>query len=264
MSDTSSTFDKCAQTPTAWWDDFKLACVFLSRIPLQLKTPLPDQALNRSVRCFPVVGTLLGVLGAGVMWVGNWFGLPVLLCAMLGILTITILSGALHEDGLADVVDGFWGGQTRDDKLRIMRDSRIGAYGVLALIFSIGLRTLALGAIDDVQTMGLVLISVATLSRFAPVYMLVRLDPARNNGVASGLKELEPLIINQGALIALLIPICLLPLGSALLALLFAFIALEGSARLVRRHIGGQTGDTCGAAQQVTEIAALIYLAGLL
>ncbi len=127
-----------------WGGDILLATAFLTRLPVPVnevsgKRPLADVAW-----AFPVVGILVGTLAGLALVVGFQFGQHPLVCGLLAIGTSVLVSGALHEDGLADVADGFGGAQKISDKLRIMHDSRIGSYGVLALVFSIALRTGAL------------------------------------------------------------------------------------------------------------------------
>ena len=155
---------------------------FLSRLPIPYSedTPLPN--FQSQAHTFPLAGIAIAVPATIVASLAFWLGLPNAAIALLAIATTTIVTGALHEDGLADVADGFWGGHTRERKLEIMRDSSIGTYGTLALVLSIGLTaaliTGALGALSPVQFC-LTLLAAAALSRTAMLWPWVALDTAR-------------------------------------------------------------------------------------
>lgn len=260
MTHASSTFEKTAQTPESWWEDLQLAIVFLTRIPWKLKGEVPSLALNRALRAFPLVGILVGGAGATVLGLTNWMNLPVLACAFLAIMTCVLLTGALHEDGLADVADGFGGGQTIEDKLKIMRDSQVGSYGVLALIFSIGLRSTALAAFNDWGMAAASLIGVSCLSRVAPALLIGFMEPARKDGLAATMEKPDQVILIQcGVLGAALFLLCS-PFIAGWVALFATGLVLFGFSRLVEVQIGGQSGDVCGAAQQLVEVTALLVL----
>src|SRR5689334_1520754 len=132
-----------------WLDDFKTAVAFLTRLPM----PHPDGAMPgnfvRAQRMFPVVGALIGVAVGLTCLMLRWCGLPDLAAAALALGAGAILTGALHEDGLADVADGFGGGRDKAAKLEIMRDSRLGTYGALILLVSFAAKSSALAAIPD-------------------------------------------------------------------------------------------------------------------
>ncbi|MEK9662411.1 MAG: adenosylcobinamide-GDP ribazoletransferase, partial [Alphaproteobacteria bacterium] len=127
-----------------------VAAGFLTRLPLPAlpaDPPLPPDALARAMSCFPLVGAAIGTAGGLVLLLAGWLGIPVSVAVLMAHAAIVWLTGALHEDGLADVADGFGGGADRDAKLAIMRDSRIGSYGVLALVAGFALKAAALIAI---------------------------------------------------------------------------------------------------------------------
>lgn len=125
-----------------------LAFVFLTRLPLPRLTDAAARTpVSRASWAFPLVGLAVGLVGALTLWGTALAGLPPLVSALATLAVTVALTGALHEDGLGDLADGFGGGATRDRKLEIMRDSRVGSYGVLALLFSIGLRAGALTAL---------------------------------------------------------------------------------------------------------------------
>ncbi|MDV7339734.1 adenosylcobinamide-GDP ribazoletransferase [Terasakiella sp. A23] len=260
MSDTSSSFNKNAQNLQSWWEDVQLALVFLTRIPWKLNGDIPDQALNRALRVFPVLGLLVGAIGATVFSLAHLTNLPDLVCALIGVLTCVLVTGALHEDGLADVADGFGGGYEKERKLEIMRDSRVGAYGVLAMIFSIGLRVACLAGFDDWTIAAAAIVAVSALSRVGPVVLLAILSPARTDGLAAKMEKPDLVIVLQGIFLGAAFFIAAATLVEGLLAMLICALALFGFARLAEKQIGGHTGDVCGASQQIVEIVALMVL----
>lgn len=261
---TSSTFEKKAQTLKSWGEDLQLAVIFLTRIPWDLKTDVPPCALNRALRAFPLVGVLIGGAGAMVLGLTSGLGLPAFSCALLAVLTCVMISGALHEDGLADVCDGFGGGYGVEAKLDIMRDSQVGTYGVLGMIFSIGLRVSALAGFQDWLVAGVCLIGVSSLSRVAPALLIAFMEPARKDGLAATMEKPEGLILWQCGLLGGAIFLLSTPFVAGMLALGFCSIVLFGFSRLAKAQVGGQSGDICGAAQQLVEVTALLVLVAAL
>ena len=129
--------------------DTRSSILFLSRLPVSYsaQTTLPD--FRKSARCFAFAGMLIAIPTALVLWVASLSGLPALVAALLGVATMMFVTGALHEDGLADTLDGFWGGHSKQRKLEIMRDSAIGTYGVLGLVVTVLLRVGLLSHLID-------------------------------------------------------------------------------------------------------------------
>ena len=247
------------------------ACLrFFSRLPLPRlsveASPHAPPDLSRLARMVPIAGAILGAIGALALSLADGLGLPPFLCAGLAVAALVILSGALHEDGLADVVDGFGGGATRERKLEIMRDSRIGAYGAAALALSLLLRVAALSGLLEhglgAAAAGLVLAGAA--SRAFALLPLALLPPARAEGLGAGAGRLGiggALAAGVTALIvACALGLSVLGLGRAILSLALALAAALAMIALARRQIGGQTGDVAGAAQQLAEIACLCGL----
>jgi adenosylcobinamide-GDP ribazoletransferase len=247
-----------------------LACLrFFSRLPLP--APAPDEApdaapdLSRLAPMVPVAGAVLGAIGALALGLAQALGLPPLVCAALATSVLVLVTGALHEDGLADVADGFGGGRTRERKLEIMRDSRIGAFGATALALILMLRVAALAAlIEQGRGAAAGIILAAAASRAFALLPLALLSPARTDGLGAGAGRLEA----SGALAAGVVTLILAAvlgfgifgLGRALLALVLALAAALAVTWIARRQIGGQTGDVAGAAQQLAEIACLCGL----
>ncbi len=195
--------------------------------------------------------------GAIVLTIGDRLGLPILATALLAVAATLAMTGALHEDGLADTADGL-GGADAEQSLAIMRDSRIGTFGVLALILSVGLRAAALAALPDTSIAAGVLIAAHATSRgLLPALMLV-LDPARSDGLAASAGKPSPTVAGIAAAIGLVVALLALGVGRGIVAVLLAALAMAALASLARRRLGGYTGDVLGAAQQVGEIVMLL------
>jgi adenosylcobinamide-GDP ribazoletransferase len=249
--------------------DFWFCLGFYSRLPVSwaARGTIPHSLENfsRAVRVLPLAGALLGAFAALILAVAFWLGFPPHLAAPLAVCCLIILSGALHEDGLADCADGFFGGATRERKLEIMKDSRIGTFGVLALLLSVYLRgaSLALIAGESLGLASAVLIGAAALSRTAALIPLAVLPPARDNGAGFAAGKPEPAAAAAAACLAIVFALAPVLAGAALTQALVAIALATGAAYalvpLARKHIGGQTGDVAGAAQQLSEIA--FYLA---
>ena len=246
-----------------WLDDFKTAVAFLTRWPM----PHPQGAMPvnfvRAHRMFPVVGALVGAV-VGLICLGlRAIGVPDLAAAALALGSSAILTGALHEDGLADVADGFGGGHDPAAKLEIMRDSRLGTYGALILLVSFAAKLSALAAIPDgyvVQS----LIAAHALSRGILPWMSVRLPYARDDGLARNAGQPDTATATIAAGLAVVLALLSLSLTNTLLSTLLAGLSGLGMAGLAQRQIGGQTGDVLGGAEQVAETAILVLLAARL
>ena len=247
-----------------WLVDCRHALIFLTRLPLGRETALPPPALAGAMRAFPVAGLLIGAIIGAVLVLSAWLGAPASVAVLIAIGAGLGLTGALHEDGLADIADGFGGGSTVERKLEIMRDSRIGTYGVLALILAVALKfaTLASLAAHSVWLAFAVMVAAAAVSRVAPAGILHLLAPARGDGLSAAAGRPGRSTLLQAAAIAALISVIVLwPVSFAfgLLAVPLAGLAgLFATAWLARHQIGGQTGDVAGASQVVSELAILI------
>jgi adenosylcobinamide-GDP ribazoletransferase len=242
--------------------DIADALRFFTRLPLGESEPGASLDINRIAWATPVAGVAVGLIGALILALATLLGLPPLLRAGLATAALVVATGALHEDGLADVADGFGGGATRARKLEIMRDSRIGAYGAVALAVALILRIGALAATLDggFWLAGSSLVLVAALSRASALTPLVLLPPARADGAgaAAGRLDSSALAAAWGSALVITLALGLAALGLAH-ALLAALMRGAGALFVVawaRRAIGGQTGDVAGAAQQCSEIAA--------
>lgn len=245
---------------------------FLSRLPLPSRWfEGSGDSLKESVRAFPLAGAILGTLAGVALFICDYLGLPALACSFVSVGALIAMTGALHEDGLGDTADGFFGASTPARRLEIMKDSRIGTFAALTLIIFIGLKVTILAAI--LQRFGafhtvLVIIGTEAASRAAMLALWYQLPSARPGGVADnvGAPKWETLLCAMATGVGILIATIFLVVGiSALLkAMIFAFALLYGFAKLCLVKIGGQTGDTLGAAQQLVAIGILLGVASSL
>ncbi len=243
-------------------EEFKASIVFCTRLPLLRATPLAGSAIAKAAWAFPIAGLAVGIIGAIIYALGHKFGLPAWPAAALAVAATMLVTGCLHEDGLADTADGFGGGETREQKLAIMRDSRIGVYGVCALTMSIILRVGALASLPSAHAVVWALIASHAAARAAmPVLMLV-LPPARSEGLAFDAGRPPGEAVAAAAVIGFLILAICLHFGHGLLALIVLAAIMALMAWLATRQIGGQTGDVVGALEQVSEIAILLVALG--
>jgi adenosylcobinamide-GDP ribazoletransferase len=242
-----------------WLDDFKTAVAFLTRLPMPHPLgPMPPNFV-RAHRMFPVVGALIGAAIGLFCLALRASGLPDLASSALALGAGMILTGGLHEDGLADVADGFGGGRDTAAKLEIMRDSRLGTFGALALLVSFAAKLSALAALPDAQVV-YGLISAHALARGMLPVMSLNLPYARKDGLAANAGQPDAAVALAAIAIALLVTLLALSWANMFWAALVTALSALAMAWLARRQIGGQTGDVLGAAEQVAETAVLLLL----
>ena len=240
-----------------WWRETKIAALFLTRFPLAGEG-LGSTAVGDAARGFPAVGVGIGAAAAIVYGVAAAVDLPPPVAAILAVGSMVLATGGLHEDGLADMADGFGGGRDREHVLAIMHDSRIGAYGVLALILVLGLRILCVAELHGTFTAALALIAAAAGSRTILPLVLHYVPAARVDGLGHAAGQPgRRMLIDSTALGAALVLIGLGPFGG-LLAILSSGMVAWAIATLAMRRIGGQTGDVLGAIQQAVEATILV------
>jgi adenosylcobinamide-GDP ribazoletransferase len=228
------------------------AVMVLTRLPIGgLSRPAIEP--SACVWAYPLVGIFIGAVGGAVFSVGSFLTLPPLISAICAVAAMVMATGGLHEDGLADTADGLGGGRSRERKLDIMRDSRIGSFGALALILSVTLRVAAASTLAQPAPVITALIVAAVAGRGAMILPLLALQPARNDGLAAPLAATSRSRLWIGLLLTTFV--ALLPHG--LPAWLAAAAAGCFVAWLARRQIGGYTGDILGAVEQVAECAAM-------
>ena len=238
--------------------DLPLALSLLSRLPV------PVRAYERSAEAawaYPLIGVVLGTMAALGGLAARWVGLSAPLAALVALSLLIVLSGAMHEDGLADTADGLWGGWDREKRLEIMKDSHIGSYGVLALILSLGARWCALWLLFEISpaTAAVALIVAATLSRGVMPALMAALPHARDTGLSRRVGRVAPMSAALAGMLAGAIAVVMLG-GAGVTAVLCAGLAALGVGAIARAKIGGQTGDILGASQQIAEIAVLFSL----
>lgn len=243
--------------------DIPTAIGLLTRLPIRVDTQLATERAALSAWAWPLAGVVPALIGWGLGVGAVSVGLPPLFAACLALLGQVMVTGALHEDGLADVADGFWGGYDRDRRLEIMKDSRIGAYGVIALILSLGLRVTALALVLTAPAALPALIVIAVSSRLPMVLLMAALPNARGHGLSSQVGRPSPVTAWIASGVSALCALILFP--SALPALLvFMGLGTIGLAALAKAKIGGQTGDVLGASQQISEIIGLAVIVTLI
>ena len=242
-----------------WLDDFKTAVAFLTRLPM----PHPDGAMPqnfvRAHRMFPVVGALIGAAIGLLCLALRATGLPDLASAALALGAGMLLTGGLHEDGLADVADGFGGGRDIASKLEIMRDSRLGTFGALALLVCLAAKLAALAALPDAQVV-YGLIAAHALARGVLPVMSLNLPYARKDGLAANAGQPDAGMAAVAIVIALVVALLALSWVNAFWTAVVTALSALAIAWLAKRQIGGQTGDVLGAAEQVAETAVLLLL----
>ena len=235
------------------------AISFFTRLKVPGRDEHGDVALERAIRYFPAVGLLIGAIAALVFLAASLIW-PKTLALIAAIAAAIVVTGAIHEDGWSDMIDGFGGGANRERVLAIMRDSALGSYGALALALLIVARFFALLEINA-ALLPVALIAGHAVSRLCATFVLAALDYARAEGKAKPFANR----LGRGELVFVtlcaLAPLAFLPLQPALAGLLLALLATAWLARMFKRRIGGYTGDCLGATQQLAEIA---FYCGLL
>lgn len=257
------------------WDILRSAVMFLTRIPVGSDLPHDPVLLQQAPRYFPVVGWIVGSLSAVVfLAVNRWLSTHLALLASM--ITSIWITGAFHEDGFADVCDGFGGGWTKEKILMIMKDSRLGTYGVIGLMAILGTKFLLLDALPkfvpgesrnplfDYRYFLALIITAHSISRLMPV-LIIRFSEYASDPDTS---KAKPMASQKPGNLSLIITVVLGLLPFALLPPVFLLslaplgYATYSLAKYFRKWIGGYTGDCLGAVQQVCEI--LFYLAALI
>lgn len=244
--------------------DLKLAIGFLTRIPVRLRTAPSAQEQTRALRLYPLIGAALGAFGGLVFAIAEGLNLGSGLAAVLTLAAIIVLTGGLHEDGWADCADAAGVPKDRARRLEVMRDSRLGSFGTIALFFSLALRAVALASLAGPVLALSALIAVHAVSRaFFPLAMAL-LPPARSDGLGAALAPPDRLTIGVAAGLALIIALVTLGWSSGILVFLVSLVGGLVFLGLARHAFGGYTGDVLGALQQVTEIIGLLTLVALI
>lgn len=244
--------------PHPAFDDLASAFALLTRLPVPAHRPQGA----RSAWAWPLVGAVVGGIAASVALGAGMLGLPPGPVAALVLAVQALVTGALHEDGLADTADGLMGGRTRERRLEIMKDSRIGSFGALALVLVTLARWSALAALVGAGAFAAI-IAAAALSRAPMAALMAALPNARPSGLSHHVGRPSGGTAALACALALGVGLLSTGLGAVLMALCAAPLILA-LASAARARIGGQTGDILGASQQLTEAAALAVAASLL
>lgn len=234
-----------------------IATQFLTRLPVPQSLTASEEELRRAAAFFPLVGVVVGG-SAALLYVALRQFMPLTSCVVLVLIYLTVITNALHEDGLADAFDGFGGGWTRERSLEIMRDSRKGTYGTLALIFLILGKYSFLLSLSPAQTWRWIIVA-HTASRWTILPLCVWLPYARAEGhgkLVAGQVGVREIIIGS---ITLLTVLLLLSWHAALATLIVMTSVTLLSGLYFSARLGGITGDCLGATNQLTEVA--LYLA---
>ncbi|MFM9976954.1 MAG: adenosylcobinamide-GDP ribazoletransferase [Sphingomonadaceae bacterium] len=239
---------------------FATAVQFLTRLPVPRLTGFEQRWLDCAAGYFPLAGLMIGAITAGVMWLAGQ-ALPGMIPAILAVAVGMLATGAFHEDGLADTFDGLGGGHTREQKLAIMKDSRVGTYGLAALFIALTLKIASLAALPLSLAIAALLAAHAG-GRIVPVIASAVL-PYGGETVGAKVAPISPSAARIAFACATgLVPFALLPLWPSLLALAIGFALAAVILAWAYRAIGGHTGDVLGAAEQAFEVAVLVVLAG--
>jgi len=239
---------------------FAAATAFFTRIPVT--TPeCGAERLADAAWAFPLVGAGIGGVAALAFLLAQLLGLGDWPAALLTVLAGIVLTGALHEDGLADTADGVIGGHDRDQRLAIMRDSRHGTFGVVAIVLSVLLRTAALAGIGEAVYAGLALIAAHAASRATLPFAMRALAPARADGLGAAAGTPRTPLAIAALAIGLLITLAALGPTRGAIAFGLAGASMATLGMLAHRRIGGYTGDVLGAFQPLGEIVVLLTAA---
>ena len=247
-------------TQLSWWRAALGAAAFFTRLPIPVHTRFD---FRRAAPVLPVLGVLIGACIGGVNWLLLILHVPAFAASALAVAAGAWLTGALHEDGLADTADGFGGGKDRAQKLAIMDDSRIGTFGVLALVAAFATKVGAIATLDGAHALLALIAAHAGARGILPVFA-ASLPTARRDGLAVSAGKPSPVSALTAAMLAVAILFVALPPVAALVAALLLALAGFGINRLSLRQIGGYTGDVLGALEQVGEVFVLVAAAALL
>lgn len=241
--------------------ELKRGFAFLTRLPLAQDQPIARGELAAALWTAPIVGAAVGLIGSFAYWLAHSLHLSPLASATLTVAATLAFTGGLHEDGLADVADGFGGGTTRERKLEIMRDSRIGTYGVCALVLSLLLRVAAVTSLGEPALAAAALVAAHTAAR-SPLGAFMRLlPPARADGMSADAGEPSAGVAVTSLLLGVLVLVITLGPMAGLAAAILIAAAFLLIGWLCTNQIKGQTGDVLGALEQAGEIIVLLVAA---
>ena len=239
------------------WADVAVSLALLSRLPVRVDVSWAEARGAHQCWAYSVAGLILGTISAAAAWLGMAAQLPVLAIGFLIVATTAFVTGAMHYDGLADSLDGLWGGWTPAQRLEIMKDSHIGVYGIVGLVSFLGLQAALYGRLTNQDIWPV--IGIMAMSRAVMVPVMAWLPNAR----ASGLSAQVGRPTRSTATLAILIGVIVALITGAWPAVFGAALAAWAVGAIAKQKIGGQTGDILGATQQVAEASALICVIAL-
>ncbi len=237
---------------------FFTALMFFTRVPCPKRLKFSQEYLNKAAKYFPLIGCIVGGISAFIFFLCS-FIMPTLIAILISMISSILITGAFHEDGLADFCDGFGGGYTKERTLIIMKDSQIGVYGTIALIMTLILKFSCLSSIDP-TILPFVIIVGHSLSRFASTALIYTLKYVRENEDSKAKPLAKKMSFSAFILCGIfgICPILLLNDYYYFFLLIPILITTWFLGRKFIRKIGGYTGDCLGATQQINEI--IIYL----
>jgi adenosylcobinamide-GDP ribazoletransferase len=235
----------------------RAALAFLTRLPVRAPA---EPSLDRAAVWFPVVGALVGGIAGGVRALAG-LALPPVPATLLAVAAAILVTGGLHEDGLADVADGLGAHTTRERRLEILRDPRVGTFGALALIVAVGLVVTTVGALDAAHA-ARALVVAHVLARWAILPISRALPPARPGGAGALLRVRTPALA-AGTVLAIAGALIVAGPADGAAALAAAVLAALLAGALLQRGLGGVTGDGYGATAKLAEVAVCAVLAAL-
>ena len=241
-----------------YYRDICVAGVFLTILPFKIKGQIKDSELAEASWAFPLIGMTIGAISGGMFMLAYGSNLNPFFCAIICVFVSILVTGGLHEDGLADMADGFGGGSSRDEKLRIMRDSQVGTYGVIALIFTILMRTVLLDSVAEPKLILTAMILSGIMSRSLLPFITFCFREARPDGLAAKFSKASKRISFVSFVLGVIICSLFIGLTGTLFISTIAISSVLLTMLISYRQIGGYTGDTLGGCQQICEVAVLI------
>jgi len=247
--------------------DFLLAIGFFTRFPVPMDDQTAKRPLSEASWAFPIAGLVVGICGGTVIAFGAGLNLPPLVLAFLAIGAMICLTGALHEDGLADCADGLWSGNDSETRLAIMHDSRIGAFGVIALVLILGLKAAAIAHLliyAGTWNSVLALLAAASLSRGA-LPCVMRATPLageRGRAADAGNPDQQGMLLAAG--FSVLICLLCLGFGITVFSILVGGGLCAAFAIIATKRIGGYNGDVLGTQQQILDAVTLTVASAIL
>ena len=260
--------EESGSSPPSWRSlplDPVVTAIFMTRLPIPWRGHIDTPRLARAQWSLPLVGAAIGAAAGLLLWGGVALSLPPLAAAFIALGAAALLTGALHEDGLADCADAFGGGQDRDRKLEILRDSRIGTYGAVALVAALGLRVALFAALAGSGGWAVAWLAAAAAVSRGLIPVAMRLSrPVRRDGLGTMVGVPSIAVAAVAALLSLAAGLAAGWPWAGLIGLGAAVAGAAAMHLLAWRQIGGYTGDVLGASQQISELAFLAGLAAAL